>query len=377
MDLFRFLGDFCHLYSILILIYKIHTRKTTAGISLRTRVLYLFVFLARYGDLFLYYISFYNTFMKILYLSATAYIIYLMTINPNFKNTWYHDLDNMSTLPLVVGSAILGVICTSRYSVFEIMWTFSIVLESVAILPQIDHLTKVPTLPALPLSHLVALGLYRFFYVLNWVFRIGSDGAWYVTAFFFGLIQTVIWADFLWVWYNRKQIKLAPNTNGQGLRSQEEGVTGDGQQVDAGDMSKSFVLTHIITFTQFIEQRFLGGRKIPGLSISAYPDQTFGRQAASGPYSDSQHDAIVPGAEIATNEYVIRVPSPALSTSDEGPQQMNVTPGQTTNETLGLSSPIDGSVSAVTATTQLFAPQPITDEDGFSVQSDDGTTPPP
>ena len=36
------------------------------------------VFLMRYWDLFLYFVSFYNSLMKLVYISATAYTIYLM-----------------------------------------------------------------------------------------------------------------------------------------------------------------------------------------------------------------------------------------------------------------------------------------------------------
>ena len=40
--------------------------------------MYLVVFITRYWDLFLYYVSLYNTVMKILYIAATAYTIYLI-----------------------------------------------------------------------------------------------------------------------------------------------------------------------------------------------------------------------------------------------------------------------------------------------------------
>lgn len=40
--------------------------------------MYLIVFCVRYLDLFMYYISLYNTFMKIFFIGSTAFIIYLM-----------------------------------------------------------------------------------------------------------------------------------------------------------------------------------------------------------------------------------------------------------------------------------------------------------
>lgn len=286
MNVFRLLGDLSHLYSIVILIYKIHTRRTTAGISLRTRLLYLLVFVARYGDLFFDFISVYNSFMKILYLGMTSWIVYLMLFSDGYKRTWYADLDDFPTIPLLIGSVIFGIGGAEQYTVFEVLWTFSIVLESVAILPQISHLTKVPTLPALPLSHLVALGLYRFFYVVNWVYRIGTDGVWDFTAFFFGVIQTVIWIDFLWVWYNRKQIRLTDaatpsviNTNASGGVSIGSAQGEDAQQVDSGDLAKSLLLSHIFNVSRAVEAKFLGAfgggmrGTGPSLSVSAYPER--------------------------------------------------------------------------------------------------------
>lgn len=48
------------------------------GLSCKTQELYLIVFCVRYLDLFMYYISMYNTLMKLFYISSTAFIIYLM-----------------------------------------------------------------------------------------------------------------------------------------------------------------------------------------------------------------------------------------------------------------------------------------------------------
>ena len=42
------------------------------------------VFLIRYSDLFMYYISLYNTLMKVFFISSTALIIYLMRFKKPF-----------------------------------------------------------------------------------------------------------------------------------------------------------------------------------------------------------------------------------------------------------------------------------------------------
>lgn len=44
----------------------------------------MLVFCVRYMDLFMYYISLYNTFMKLFFISSTAFIIYLMRYKKPF-----------------------------------------------------------------------------------------------------------------------------------------------------------------------------------------------------------------------------------------------------------------------------------------------------
>ena len=48
------------------------------GLSCKTQEIYLIVFCMRYADLFMYYVSLYNTLMKIFFISATAFIIFMI-----------------------------------------------------------------------------------------------------------------------------------------------------------------------------------------------------------------------------------------------------------------------------------------------------------
>jgi ER lumen protein retaining receptor len=116
----------------------------------------------------------------------------------------------------------------------EIFWTFSIELESICVLPQLQLLrqTSVPTV--LDSYYLVMLGSYRFFYILNWIVRAAStEHYWEPVAFIFGVVQTVLYIDFAWVYYSRQRVKL----RGGGV-------------VDSDDLSKSFLV-----------RRFISGRR--------------------------------------------------------------------------------------------------------------------
>lgn len=46
------------------------------------------MFCVRYLDLFMYFISVYNTLMKVFFISATALIIYLMRVRKPFCTTY-------------------------------------------------------------------------------------------------------------------------------------------------------------------------------------------------------------------------------------------------------------------------------------------------
>lgn len=118
MNIFRLVADMLHLAAMAILIYRIrksrncigkyqitnstpnpyHDWMTTStnrviwtddyltdltfvwfiGLSCKTQEIYLIVFCMRYADLFMYYVSLYNTLMKIFFISATAFIIFMI-----------------------------------------------------------------------------------------------------------------------------------------------------------------------------------------------------------------------------------------------------------------------------------------------------------
>lgn len=51
------------------------------------------------------------------------------------------------------------------------MWSFSIFLESVAILPQLFMLQRTGEAETITTHYLAALGVYRALYIPNWIYR--------------------------------------------------------------------------------------------------------------------------------------------------------------------------------------------------------------
>ena len=212
------------------------TRLTSrAGVSLLTQILYIGVFLSRYLDLFWVSptASWWNFVLKNFYIWSSIYIIIIMTRvyarTREQEKAWKWGA--YATAASLVAAPLLSLIFKGRdKSTFvEILWTFSIILESVCVLPQLLLLrqTTVPTV--IDSFYLVTLGSYRAFYLLNWIYlaftRLKPDPI----SVIFGVIQTAFYVDFAWVYWSRQRVKL----RGGGV-------------VDSDDLRKSFLVNRVI-----------------------------------------------------------------------------------------------------------------------------------
>ncbi len=90
----------------------------------------------------------------------------------------------------------------SHYSL-KILWTFSIYLESVAILPQLFMISKTGDAETITSHYLFALGSYRALYILNWIYRFSFEGYFDIIAVFAGIVQTGLYLDFFYLYVTR------------------------------------------------------------------------------------------------------------------------------------------------------------------------------
>lgn len=96
-----------------------------------------------------------------------------------------------------------------RNAFTRVMWVFSEILEAGAVVPQLLLLrqTTVPTV--LDSFYLLALGAYRFLYILNWITRaVKEDNYRDPTSWVWGTVQTALVLDFAWVYWSRQRVKL-------------------------------------------------------------------------------------------------------------------------------------------------------------------------
>ena len=99
---FRIIGDLCHLLSFIVMFWKLHTSNSVSGISLKTQELYVIVFCARYLDLFWNFLSAYNWIMKVIFISSSVGIVYIMRYGKPHKDTYDKDDDAFPYMYLIV-----------------------------------------------------------------------------------------------------------------------------------------------------------------------------------------------------------------------------------------------------------------------------------
>ncbi|XP_063584761.1 ER lumen protein-retaining receptor-like [Penaeus indicus] len=86
---------------------------------------------------------------------------------------------------------------------FQVLWTFSIYLETVAILPQLFMVSKTGEAESITSHYLFALGSYRALYIFNWVYRYYAEGFYDLIAIVAGVVQTVLYCDFFYLYITK------------------------------------------------------------------------------------------------------------------------------------------------------------------------------
>lgn len=164
--------------------------------------------------------SLYNTVFKILFIGSSTYTIYLM-LN-DYKPTQDPNTDTFKVEYLLGFSALLAILFPQQYTISEvslcfmmgmtkctdfssgkILWTFSIWLESVAILPQLFMLQRTGEADTITTHYLFALGIYRALYIPNWIYRFFFEGFFHAIPVLAGIIQTVLYSDFFYIYYTK------------------------------------------------------------------------------------------------------------------------------------------------------------------------------
>ena len=160
-------------------------------------------------------------------------------------------------------------------TVIEMLWTFSIVLESVCVLPQLLLLrqTTVPTV--IDSFYLLTLGSYRAFYILNWIYRAFTHSKPDPISVIFGVVQTAFYADFAWVYFTRQRVKLR-----------------GGSVVDSDDLRKGWLVNKVIDPRNSISAEDVEALPVDGVDDRPQSQNTsrWGARGVSVSADDTLHD---------------------------------------------------------------------------------------
>lgn len=210
MNIFRLVGDLSHLLAIIILLLKIWRTRSCSGISGKSQILFSITYTARYLDLFTTFVSPYNSIMKVVFLATSYGTLYLMYVKFKATNDRNHDTFRIEFL--LVPVTVLALLVNHEFTPLEVLWTLSIYLEAVAILPQLFLVSKTGEAETITSHYLFCLGSYRALYLLNWVYRYYTENFYDLIAIVAGLVQTILYCDFFYLYVTRvikgKALKL-------------------------------------------------------------------------------------------------------------------------------------------------------------------------
>lgn len=195
---------------------------------------------------------------------------------------------------ILVFSAAAGPILSVMYWIWylkkstnlsEIFWAFSIVLESLCVVPQLLLLrqTSVPTV--IDSYYLVTLGSYRAFYILNWIWRSAHSDWPDAISVVFGIVQTAFYIDFAWVYYTRQRVKLRGGT-----------------VVDSDDLNKGFLVNRFAKGRTTDEDELEAGTGTEDEQGARPKVNKWGQRGVSISADDTLHQHERPGNHTAGEE---------------------------------------------------------------------------
>jgi len=194
-NIFRYIGDYLHLFGILVLLVTIGWNKSVAGISRSTQILYFSVFVTRYLDLFDHTQSLYLVVFKLTYIGTSLAILACFFF---YASTYERRHDTCNLAIIVAPCAITALLLTNEFSILEVLWTFSEFIEGFAMVPQYIFCYRSVSRHWGQSMYVISMGGYRVFYVLNWIYKkMQMPNYNDIQSWIGGIIEILFFLDFL------------------------------------------------------------------------------------------------------------------------------------------------------------------------------------
>ncbi|KAL6120436.1 hypothetical protein NUSPORA_02837 [Nucleospora cyclopteri] len=207
LDFFKYSAEWLLVASRVVMIRKVFSTKSVSGLSLKTHLCYLITYSLRYLHLrhwFRYSWSvIYSNILKTIFLGYQLVICYCIIFK--YRKTYYRRHDNFPISVLLVVSVLLGLVVSRNiywHYYEELCYNISLILESIAILPQLVMTQEAEDCEIMTSRYILMLGIYRFCYLMHFIARkyLGGyvDTLMIVTA----IVQTGLYIDFFLVYYS-------------------------------------------------------------------------------------------------------------------------------------------------------------------------------
>nr|XP_019702557.1 ER lumen protein-retaining receptor erd-2.2 [Elaeis guineensis] len=161
-----------HAAGILVLIYKLTTKKTCSGLSLKSQELTATFLAVRLYCSFVIEMDI-HTVLDFATLVPTLWVIYMIRFR--LKSSYIKELDSMPRYYLVVPCAVLAILVHPWLHEFQfnrICWAFCVYLESVSVLPQLRLMQNAKMVEPFTAHYVFALGVSRFLGCAYWIIQV-------------------------------------------------------------------------------------------------------------------------------------------------------------------------------------------------------------
>ena len=110
---------------------------------------------------------------------SSALTVYFVAFR--FNKGYDKEHDTFRIAFVVVPAVVLAVVTPKpdMYSVVDTLWTASIYLEAVAILPQLFLVQRTGEVENLTGNYIASMGAYRALYMVNWIYRYITEEGYY------------------------------------------------------------------------------------------------------------------------------------------------------------------------------------------------------
>ena len=215
-NVFRYIGDYIHAAAVCLVGWILMANGHCRGLSFKTQLFYLVIFVTRYLDMFVGSSSAspHSTYLivfKLFYIGSAFGIVFTMRL---WRATIETNKDTCSIFFVIAPCLIVALISShaSHASGFvNYCWTFSELMEGFAMLPQYiftyrqeEENTRGDKKIFL---YILLIGTYRVLYAVNWIYKKIMLGSAYhdAVSWIGGIIEIALFADFI---LNRSFLKF-------------------------------------------------------------------------------------------------------------------------------------------------------------------------